>query len=37
VLFGYLAAFRVLMVWLYERTRSVLLAMVMRASLTPAY
>ena len=34
LLFGYLAAFRVLMVWLYERTGSVLLAMVMHASLT---
>jgi uncharacterized protein len=34
VLFGYLAAFRVLMVWLYERTGSVFLAMVMHASLT---
>jgi uncharacterized protein len=34
VLLGYLAAFRVLMVWLYERTRSVLLSMVMHASLT---
>lgn len=34
VLIGYLAAYRVLMVWLYERTGSVLLAMVMHASLT---
>lgn len=34
VLFGYLAAFRVLMVWLYERTGSVFLAMLMHASLT---
>ncbi len=33
-LIGYLAAFRVLMVWLYERTGSVLLAIVMHASLT---
>ena len=34
MLIGYLAAFRVLMVWLYERTGSVLLAIVMHASLT---
>ena len=34
VLIGYLAAFRVLMVWLYERTGSLLLAMMMHASLT---
>ena len=34
MLFGYLAAFRVLMVWLYERTGSVFLAMLMHASLT---
>jgi membrane protease YdiL (CAAX protease family) len=34
MLVGYLAAFRVLMVWLYEGTGSVLLAMVMHASLT---
>ena len=34
MLIGYLAAFRVLMVWLYERTGSVFLAIVMHASLT---
>jgi CAAX protease family protein len=34
VLVGYLAAFRVLMVWVYDRTGSLLLAMVMHASLT---
>jgi membrane protease YdiL (CAAX protease family) len=31
---GYLAAFRVLMVWVYDHTRSVLIAMLMHASLT---
>ena len=31
---GYLAAFRVLMVWVYDRTRSLLVAMLMHASLT---
>ena len=34
VLVGYLAAFRVLMVWVYDNTQSLLLAMVMHASLT---
>jgi uncharacterized protein len=34
VLVGYLVAFRVLMVWVYDRTQSLLLAMVMHASLT---
>jgi membrane protease YdiL (CAAX protease family) len=34
VLFGYLVAFRVLMVWVYDRTGSLLTAMVMHASLT---
>jgi uncharacterized protein len=34
VLVGYLAAFRVLMVWVYDRTNSVLVAMAMHASLT---
>ena len=34
VLIGYLAAFRVLMVWVYDRSGSLLLAMLMHASLT---
>lgn len=34
VFVGYLTAFRVLMVWVYERTRSLLLAMLMHASVT---
>lgn len=34
VLIGYLAAFRVLMVWVYDHTQSLLLAMLMHASLT---
>lgn len=34
VLIGYLPAFRVLMVWVYERTGSVLVAMLMHVSLT---
>ena len=34
VLLGYLAAFRVLMVWVYERTRSLFVAMLMHVSLT---
>ena len=34
VLVGYLAAFRVLMVWVYEHTGSVLVAMLMHVSLT---
>ena len=34
VLAGYLVAFRVLMVWVYERTRSVLIAILMHTSLT---
>jgi uncharacterized protein len=34
VLVGYLAAFRVLMVWVYDRTGSLLMAMVMHVSLT---
>ena len=34
ILVGYLAAFRVLMVWVYDRTGSLLLAMVMHTSLT---
>jgi uncharacterized protein len=34
VLIGYLVAFRVLMVWVYDRTHSLLLAMTMHASLT---
>ena len=33
-LFGYLAAFRVLMVWVYEQTRSVFVAILMHVSLT---
>ncbi|HZM62437.1 MAG TPA: hypothetical protein VFB85_21675, partial [Vicinamibacterales bacterium] len=31
---GYLAAFRVLMVWVYDRTRSVFIAMLMHVSVT---
>jgi membrane protease YdiL (CAAX protease family) len=34
VLVGYLAAFRVLMVWVYDHTESMLVAMAMHASLT---
>ena len=34
VLIGYLVAFRILMVWVYDRTGSLLLAMLMHASLT---
>jgi uncharacterized protein len=34
VFVGYLTGFRVLMVWVYQRTRSLLLAMLMHASLT---
>jgi membrane protease YdiL (CAAX protease family) len=34
VLVGYLAAFRVLMVWVYDRTGSLLVAMLMHVSLT---
>jgi membrane protease YdiL (CAAX protease family) len=34
VLVGYLVAFRVLMVWVYDRTGSLLVAMLMHASLT---
>ena len=34
VLVGYLTAFRVLMVWVYDRTKSLLLAMLMHVSLT---
>jgi membrane protease YdiL (CAAX protease family) len=34
VLIGYLPAFRVLMVWVYEHTGSVLIAMLMHVSLT---
>jgi membrane protease YdiL (CAAX protease family) len=34
VFVGYLTAFRVLMVWVYERTQSVAIAMLMHASLT---
>jgi hypothetical protein len=34
VLFGYLAAYRVLMVWVYDHTRSVLVSMIMHTSLT---
>jgi membrane protease YdiL (CAAX protease family) len=31
---GYLTAFRVLMVWVYERTRSVFVAILMHISVT---
>ncbi len=34
VFVGYLTAFRILMVWVYDHTRSVVLAMLMHASLT---
>jgi membrane protease YdiL (CAAX protease family) len=34
VFVGYLTAFRILMVWVYDRTRSILVAMLMHVSLT---
>jgi CAAX protease family protein len=34
VLVGYLTAFRVLMVWIYDRTKSIFLAMLMHVSIT---